>query len=293
MIKKIVCFGCSYTAGHDSKATGRSKPTKHLDEYPIGTTFSDFWSRELAYPALLEKMFNIPTLNVGTLGNSNDNMYIDITKWLNPELQQTYGKHVEGNYIKERISNFAADTSTLAIIGITSPIRFVAPVNLSTEQVIEMKTTIHRFREDETYGIMNLGNELHHDYMLKYPNSIFSKQIYVNTNIDEWWLYIRNLQSLNAIKQVLSDRNIPHIFMNMLGYSLQADKSSEEKFNFYYDWFRHNCVENGTTIIDFFKNDSKLWSQYTHHPSMHGHELIANILKKEIDKKFNLTESKK
>jgi hypothetical protein len=285
MIKKIVCFGCSYTAGHDSKATGREH-TKILKEYPNGTTFSDFWSREHAYPALLEKMLNVPVMNAATLGNSNDNMYIDVTKWLNPELQ-TYGNSVEGNYIKENITKFTADKETLAIIGVTSPIRFIAPVNLSTEQVVEMKTTIYRFRENETYGIMNLGNELHQDYMIKYPNSIFSKQIYTNINTDEWWVCVRNLQSLNAIKQILSEKNIPYIFVNMLGYSMASYKNSDKRFNFYYDWFKNNCIENGTTIIDFFKNDPKLWSQYTHHPSVHGHEFIAKMLKNEIDSKFN------
>jgi len=282
-IEQIITVGCSFTAGHDSLASGRAIRDE-IVPYPDGTNWQDFSKIETAWPDVLGKLLNLPVLNLGREGASNDCFYIELQKWLNKDLRNWWPDW-RTTYIKDNIKKFPTDKKTLVIIGVTSPYRQLIPTSNREEEKI--LTTKYFFRnENESYVNLNPGNTTQTDYISKNKDSMFSMQAKSYILQEEWYTLISAMQKLDSLKGLLSDRNFSYMFINMLGHTSSFFPYSESKnkqYNFYYDWLKNNCF-NGVTPIISYLQEAKQWSQYTDHPSIHGHKYIAQLVENEIRK---------
>lgn len=286
-IEQIITVGCSYTAGHDSLASGRAFENEEVP-YPSGTDWRDFTSRETAWPGVLEKLLNIPVLNLGMMGASNDCFYIDLQKWLNKDLRNWWPDW-QTLYIKDNIEKFPIDKKTLVIVGVTSPYRHI--VTTPDGESDKILTTKYFFRNDnESYINLNPGNNSQVDYISKNENSMFAMQAKSHLLQEEWFTLLSAMRKLDSLKGVLCDNNCSYMFVNMLGHTKNfypRNNQVIEKYNFYYNWLKNNCINGITPIINDFSDKQR--SQYSHHPSIHGHEYIAQLVENNIRKKFKLT----
>lgn len=298
MIEKIVCFGCSYTAGHDSLVTGRTS-WDHREEYPPGKDWPDYTDRQFAYPARLEEQLNIPVMNAATLGNSNQSMFLDIYKWLNPDWAEYTAYESQNSWIAENISDFAPNRRTLAIVGLTSPFREIASIPPRFSGIKKVKTTEYLFKDNSQYVIMNLASPSGEEYALKNPDSEFGRQYLNYVEQQDWLRYLKCQQWILAMDALLTRARIPHVFVNFLALNGMFPVTDEvrERYSFYIKTVEDLCLFDGWPMHEIagrsINNHPGFWSQYTMHPSRMGYQAIASVLAEHIQQNYKLTTEKK
>jgi hypothetical protein len=298
MIEKIICFGCSYTAGHDSLVTGRTSWDQR-EEYPPEKDHRDYTDINYAYPARISAELDIPVMNAATLGNSNQSMFVDIYKWLHPDWA-TYSQHEEQNKrISKDITDFEPNNRTLAIVGLTSPFREIASIPPRFSGIAKVKTTEYLFNENNQYVVMNLASPSGEEHALKYPDSEFGRQYLNYIEQQEWLRYLKCQQWILAMDALLTRAGIPHIFINFLALHGIHPITDEviKKYNFYIKTVQELCLFDGEPMHEIagksIKNHPGFWSQYTMHPSQMGYQAIADVMSAYIRKNYKLTTTEK
>jgi len=298
MIEKIICFGCSFTRGHDSAATGRTS-WDHREEYPDGEDWRNYTDRNFAYPARLSEQLNIPVMNAATLGNSNQSMFIDIYKWLNPDLAVYTDYESQNLWIAEHIKNFKPNGRTLAIVGLTSPFREIASVPPRFTGVEKVKTTEYLFNDNNQYVVMNLASPSGEEYALKHPDSEFGRQYLNYVEQQDWLRYLKCQQWILSMDALLTRAGIPHVFINFLGLNgiFPVTDEKRKKYDFYINTVEELCLFDGVPMHEVagrsIDNHPGFWSQYTIHPSKMGYQAIANVMANYIREQYELTTDKK
>lgn len=298
MIEKIICFGCSYTAGHDSLVTGRTS-WDHREEYPPGKHWRDYTDIKFAYPARLEEQLNIPVMNAATLGNSNQNMFIDIYKWLNPDWAEYTPYESQNQQIADHIKNFEPNRRTLAIVGLTSPFREIASIPPRFSGIEKVKTTEYLFNDNNQYVVMNLASPSGKEFALKHPDSEFGRQYLNYVEQQDWFRYLKCQQWVLAMNALLTRARIPHVFVNFLALTglFPVTDEKREKYNYYIKTIEELCLFDGQPIHEIagrsIDNHPGFWSQYTMHPSKMGYQAIASVLAEHVRENYKLTTEKK
>ena len=263
-IKRLVIFGCSYTAGCElldhTLEEGFGDLKKSID---IWSWFLEIHKNErifqqllnnrekekyLAWPGKLSNNLNLEILSYAFCGNSNERMLWEI---------------------EDKIyRNIISDTD-LILVGITSPFRSMNFDNSSEEPIPFLLT-------DQDYIKKNFSEHIH---------NYFNDSRIV-------WNYIRDLEHFLHLKKRLNNR-LFLVFMERPGFLDQNLYWNLDDLGKQYDFFKFKVKQLTESDLflsskEFLLNDCGEMDVLPHrHPKEEIHQQFANTLSKYFQKSAN------